>query len=51
MSKNFRLFDNNIKKLKLNLKPYNLSLIDFLLKKTLIKTIQKNYKAQSVNKV
>lgn len=49
--KNCQLFVDDIKKLELDVKLYNLSLINILLKKTLIKTIQKNYKAQPVKKI
>jgi hypothetical protein len=42
---------NNTKKLKSNVKFYNPSLVDVLLKKILIKTIQKNYKAQAIKRV
>jgi hypothetical protein len=49
--KNCQLFVDDIKKLELDIKLYNLSLINILLKKTLIKTIQKNYKAQPVKKI
>ena len=51
MSKNCLLFDNDSRELQLNIKFYNLSLTDVLLKKTLIKTIQKNYKAKAVKQV
>jgi hypothetical protein len=51
MPKDCQLSDDDIKKLELDIESYNLGLIDVLLKKTLIKTIQKNYKAQPVKRV
>jgi len=45
------LSEDEIKNLELNVKSYNLNLIDILLKKTLIKTIQKNYQANPVKRV
>lgn len=51
MLKNCLLSENDIKELKLNVVLYNFSLIDILLKKTLVKTVQKNYKAQSVKRI
>jgi len=51
MLKNFLLSEDEIKKLELDVESYNLNLIDILLKKTLIKTIQKDYKSQLVKRV
>lgn len=51
MPKTCQLSGDEIKKLELDVELYNLDLIDILLKKTLIKTIQKNYKGQSVKRV
>lgn len=51
MPKNCQLSDDEVKKLKLDVESYNLDLINILLKKTLIKTIQKNYKSQPVKRV
>ena len=51
MPKNCQLSDDEVKKLKLDVESYNLDLINILLKKTLIKTIQKNYKGQPVKRV
>lgn len=51
MPKDCQLSGDAIKKLRLDVESYNLGLIDVLLKKTLIKTIQKNYKAQPVKRV
>lgn len=51
MPKNCLLSEDETKELELNVKSYNSSLIDILLKKTLIKTMQKNYKAQVVKRV
>lgn len=51
MPKNCQLSDDEINKLKLDVESYNLDLINILLKKTLIKTIQKTYKGQPVKRV
>lgn len=51
MPKNCLLSEDEIKELKLNVKSYNSNLIDVLVKQTLIKKIQKNYKAQAVKRV
>jgi hypothetical protein len=51
MPKDCQLSNDDINKLELDVESYNLALINVLLKKTLIKTIQKNYKAQPVKKV
>jgi hypothetical protein len=51
MPKKCQLSDDDVKKLNLAVESYNLDLINILLKKTLIKTIQKNYKSQSVKRV
>ena len=51
MPKNCQLSDDEVKKLEFDVKSYNLDLINILLKKTLIKTIQKNYKSQPVKRV
>jgi hypothetical protein len=51
MLKDCQLPNDGINKLKLGVELDNLALIDVLLKKTLIKIIQKNYKAQPVKKV
>nr|WAK85045.1 hypothetical proteine [Amicula sp. isolate GU52X-4 cfCalB7] len=51
MPKDCRLSDDEIKKVELDVESYNLDLINILLKKTLIKTIQKNYKGQPVKRV
>jgi hypothetical protein len=49
--KNCKLSEDVIEELKLKVQLYNDSLIDSLLKKTLVKTMQKNYKAQSAKRV
>jgi hypothetical protein len=51
MPKNCKLSDDEVKKLKLDVESYNLDLINILLKKTLIKTIQPSYKSQPVKRV
>jgi hypothetical protein len=51
MPKNCKLSDDDVKKLELDVESYNLDLINILLKKTLVKTIQKNYKGQPVKRV
>lgn len=51
MPKDCQLSKDDINKLELGVELYNLALIDVLLNKTLIKTMQKNYKAQLIKRV
>lgn len=51
MLQNCGLSENEMGKLKINVKSYSSSLIKLLLKKILIKIIQQNYKAQSLKRV